>query len=76
MNSLRRAVHMVIGHRWERGLVDVMKHSNLMFMSAHAGCFSTCRCGAVLDDLSAEARAHFLSTGDLLLQADGSVVMA
>lgn len=64
---MRRFWHSLIGHDWRVRLVDGRRALNLGRLSPQAGCFSTCPCGAQLDDLSEEARAHFIRAGRLVL---------
>lgn len=63
----RRGCANLFGHPWRIRLVDERRALILGHLSLQAGCFSTCRCGAYLDDLSEEARAHFIRAGRLVL---------
>ena len=60
----KRIACLVLGHDRRVLLQDVMRAVALMHLYTWAGCLTKCqRCGAVDDDLSNDARAHFRSIG-------------
>lgn len=73
--SALRLWHHVVGHSWTVRLTDVCRAVTLMHLHTWAGTYSTCRCGAVLDDLSHEARLHFRRNGQMTVGPDGAWVV-
>jgi hypothetical protein len=75
MRWILRLWHAITWHQWTIHLQDVRRATVLMHLCTWAGCYVTCPCGSREDDLSNDARNHFLARGQLVLDRTGKAVL-